>query len=230
MTVRHLPAPSWLGSDRRRLSGSPEDTSRTPPGSPVADLLAGTWTVDAEASDLTFTVRDMVLDRSLHGRFADVDGLIGLDLASCRAMILVDAGSLSAGSRAQEHWLRSAAFLAADRFPYIWFRSSGRCPRPGWSSSVVLGDLTVRDVTRPARCTVTLSAMSTRDPDGARLAGLLTLSRSAFGLGTDRDRERGGPLLGDRVDVNFDLQVVRRRVASATADPMTEHDVPGDKS
>jgi polyisoprenoid-binding protein YceI len=75
----------------------------------------------------------------------------------------------------------------------------------------VLGDLTIRDVTRPA----TLDVEGTgrlRDPWGNERAGYAAttrINRKDFGLNWNQALETGGVLVGDDVRISLEVELVR---------------------
>lgn len=202
------------------------------------NALAGTWTVDPTASHVTITVGYALLG-TIRARFTDVEGALFLDRdirRSC-ALLLIDAGSVRSGRRAQDQWLRSAAFLDADAHPHMLLHSTEVIPHIGGSRerAVVAGELAIRDVAQPIRCTVDLRSLST---DGsvarAELAGHFTLSRTEYQLGTARDALRGSNLLDDDITVELDICAVRestpRHSLTVPATPSTHHNPYGEKS
>jgi polyisoprenoid-binding protein YceI len=182
-----------------------------------ADAFPGTWTIDPAASHLSFTVHYALAGR-IRGRFTDFEGLLGLDpdITRCSAMLLITAASVQTGPPGQDQWLRSDAFLDTDTYPYIWFQSTRVAPHPDGrrEHAVVTGDLTVRDVTRPVRCPVRLRELDPGNDDdpNANLTGRVSVSRTEFGLGTDRDLRRGGILLGEHLVLDLDIRASRPRV------------------
>jgi polyisoprenoid-binding protein YceI len=188
----------------------------TAPGA-EPDALTGTWTINPIASHVTFAVHYALLG-TIRGRFTDLEGLLDLhpDITRCSAMLLIDAASVHTGPPAQDHWLRSAAFLDADTYPHIWFHSTevARHPNGRRGHALVTGELTIRDVTRPVRCAVQLRRVHADNGHTARveLTGRTRLSRADFGVGIGHDTRRGGILLGDRLTLDLDLCAVRERV------------------
>jgi polyisoprenoid-binding protein YceI len=189
--------------------------------------LTGTWTVDPAASHVTLTVGYALLG-SIRARFTDVQGALFLDpdiRRSC-ALLLIDAGSVHTGRRAQDQWLRSAAFLDADAHSHLLLHSTELIPQigGGHERALVTGELAIRDVARPIRVTVDLRSLSTDGSTArAKLAGHFTLSRAQYELGTAHDARRGSSLLDDDITVELDICAVRERTP-------THHNTYGENS
>jgi polyisoprenoid-binding protein YceI len=181
------------------------------------DALSGTWTIDPVASHVTFAVPYALLGR-IRGRFTDSEGLLVLhhDVTRCSVLLAVDAASVHTGPPAQDQWLRSAAFLDTDTYPYIWFHSTQVAPHPNGrrDHAVLTGELTIRDVTRPISCAVQLRHVHADNDSTAQaeFTGRTRLSRAAFGVGTAHDSRRGGILLGDQLTLDLDIRAVRQRL------------------
>jgi polyisoprenoid-binding protein YceI len=179
--------------------------------------LAGTWTVDPVASQVSIAVGH-ALHGTVRARFTDLDGALFLhpNIRRSRALLLIDAGSVRTGRSAEERWLRSAAFLDTDTHPVICLHSTAVAVHSSscGERAVITGELAIRDVARPIRCAVQLRALSADSSNAcARVAGQIRLSRAEFGLGTGRDSRRGGVLLHDQLTVDLDIHAVRQPAA-----------------
>jgi polyisoprenoid-binding protein YceI len=79
----------------------------------------------------------------------------------------------------------------------------------------VVGDLTIRDVTREVVLDVEYGGQG-KDPWGNLRTGFTasaSLNRKDFGLTWNQALETGGVLVADRVDVEIELQAVRQAAA-----------------
>ncbi|HEX2717160.1 MAG TPA: YceI family protein, partial [Gemmatimonadaceae bacterium] len=105
--------------------------------------------------------------------------------------------------------LRSADFFDAEQFPTITFRST-KVERKG-DDFRVLGDLTIRGVTRQVNLDVTDEGRG-RDPWGGERAGFSAttkINRRDFGLTWNQALETGGVLVGDEIKISIDAEFVR---------------------
>ncbi|MCK8502601.1 MULTISPECIES: YceI family protein [Myxococcus] len=170
-----------------------------------------TWQLDAAHTTVGFMVRHMVVAK-VHGRFTKFEGKVvvsGDDLSQGSAEVKIEAASIDTGVEQRDNHLRSPDFFDAAAFPKLIFRSK-RVQDAGKGHYRVVGDLTIRDVTRE----VTLDTEflgKVKDPWGnERLAfqASTSIERKEFGLSWNQALEAGGLLVGERVDITLDVQAV----------------------
>jgi polyisoprenoid-binding protein YceI len=159
--------------------------------SPVSDRLATrtAWQIDPKTSRVEFTIRKRLLVAPLRvtGRFSDVQGVITLDEqdpTTAQASITIGARSIDTGNARRDTHLRQADFFHVDTHPAITFRSRRVDSSDGIAGRyTVLGDLTVRGVTREVLLDAHYSA-----PEGSaenrriKLTLTTNLNRRDFGL------------------------------------------------
>jgi len=170
-----------------------------------------TWNLDATHTTIGFMVRHMVVAK-VHGRFTKFEGKIetnGDDLTQGTVEVKIDASSIDTGVEQRDNHLRSPDFFDVAAFPKLIFRSK-RVQDAGKGRYRVVGDLTVRDVTREVELEAELLG-KLKDPWGNdRLAFQASthIDRKEFGLTWNQALEAGGLLVGDRVDISIDVQAV----------------------
>jgi polyisoprenoid-binding protein YceI len=152
---------------------------------------------------------------TVKGRFADVQGTIRMDESDPSA-VLVDAtiGAASIDTRQEERdaHLRSTDFFDVARFPTIFFRSRGVEGNPFEGDFRLIGDLTIRDITREVTLDVSAGGRAT-DPWGEERAGFsahTTIDRTDFGLTWNQALEAGGVLVGNSVRISIEVELVRQ--------------------
>lgn len=97
-----------------------------------------------------------------------------------------------------------------DDFPTIEFAST-EITQSGQDDYRVIGDLTIRGVTRPVAIDFEYQGDSV-DPDGdARIGfdGRAVVNRKDFGVSWNESLDAGGVLVGDNVVLEFDVSAVR---------------------
>jgi polyisoprenoid-binding protein YceI len=177
-----------------------------------------TWAVDQSHTVVEFAVRHLMI-ATTKGRFGEVQGTVTLDLdnpARGALDISIAAASVDTGHADRDAHLRSADFLAAERFPAITYRSR-RIEPAGDDAWQVIGDLTIRGVTREVPLAVTLGGVA-NDPWGnqrAAFSGSTTINRRDFGLTWNQLLETGGVLVGDEVKVALDVELIRQGALAA---------------
>ena len=109
-----------------------------------------------------------------------------------------------------------ARLLRRRAFPELRYRST-RIEKLGEDRYRVIGDLTIRDVTREVSLDVEYGGQA-KDPWGNERVGFIakaSLDRKDFGLLWNQVLEAGGVLVGDRVDIELEVQAVRAAAAQA---------------
>lgn len=175
------------------------------------------WNIDSSHSGVHFSVRHMVVSK-VRGRFAKYTGAVHLDddLATSRVEVAIDATSIDTGTADRDAHLRSADFFDAEKFPSITFRST-RVERKDHETFRVFGHLTIRDVTREIVLEATYGGRS-KDPWGNERAGFeakTSLDRKDFGLTWNQVLEVGGVLVGDRIEIEIEVEVVKAAAEKA---------------
>lgn len=174
-----------------------------------AGLVAGTWTIDTTHSEVSFAVRHMGLFK-VRGGFATFQGSITVDpeIEKSSAYVEVDMASINTREPNRDGHLRSPDFFDVEKYPTMTFQGSG--VRLDGETIVLVGDLTVRDVTRPFELSVEPTGVL-RDLMGKQRAGFVargTLRRGDFGITFNMPLEGTGVMIGDKVEVNIEIQVV----------------------
>jgi polyisoprenoid-binding protein YceI len=131
----------------------------------------GRWRIDPAHSEIQFVARHMMIAK-VRGRFRQFEGW--LDVAErvedSSVEVVIHAASIDTGDEQRDDHLRSPDFLGVERFPQITFRSTSVAPGRDPDRYVVVGDLSIRGVTRPVTLDVELEGVAT-DPWGARAWG-----------------------------------------------------------
>ncbi len=170
------------------------------------------WNLDTVHSSIEFSVRHMVI-ASVKGRFATftVDANVDeTNLANSSATVRIDAASIDTRDSQRDTHLRSADFLDAETHPQIVFASK-KIESRGGSDYRIVGDLTIRGVTKPVTLDGEVSG-PVKDPWGGTRVGLSAqgkINRKEFGLNWNAALEAGGFLVGDDVKLSVDLELVK---------------------
>jgi polyisoprenoid-binding protein YceI len=174
-----------------------------------------TWQLDPAHTQVNFSAKHMMVT-TVRGTFHDIEGTIELDESDptrSRGEFRVATASVDTNFGARDAHLKSADFFDAERFPSITFRSTD-IRATGDDTYEVTGDLTIRDVTRPATFTVELDGI-VPGMTGARHAGLSATARIArddWGLNWNVPLEGGGWLVGK--DIRLEIAIAADEVAA----------------
>jgi polyisoprenoid-binding protein YceI len=146
------------------------------------------------------------------GRFREFSGTIHVAEAPEQSSVEVAivAASIDTGDQQRDAHLRSPEFLDVKRFPELRFRSTQvrSVVDDRWE---VIGDLTIRDITRPVTLDVEFCGVAT-DPWGSLRAAFLAsteINRDDFDVSWNQALEGGGFLVGKGVRVELDIEAVR---------------------
>jgi polyisoprenoid-binding protein YceI len=176
------------------------------------------WNIDAVHSGINFSIRHMVVSK-VRGRFARYSGTVHLDdrdLSRSLVEATIEASSIDTGTPQRDDHLRSPDFLDAQKFPELRFKST-QIEKLDDAHFRVLGELTIRDVTREVSLDVAYGGRA-KDPWGNERIGFVattSLDRKDFGLGWNQALEAGGVLVGDRVDIEIEVQAVKAAASQA---------------
>lgn len=176
------------------------------------------WNIDATHSGVNFSIRHMVVAK-VRGRFAQYKGTLELndgDLTRSVVEATIDAASIDTGTPQRDAHLRSADFFDVEKFPELRFQST-RIEKLDDARYRVLGQLTIRDVTREVSLDVEYGGRA-KDPWGNERIAFVAkavLDRKDFGLGWNQVLEAGGVLVGDRVDIELEVQAVKAAAVQA---------------
>jgi polyisoprenoid-binding protein YceI len=174
------------------------------------------WQVDGAHSAVTLTVRHMVISK-VRGHFSKWNAKLALDtadLSRSSVEVEIEAASIETGVGDRDAHLKSADFLDAQKYPTLRYRSR-RVEVVSPERLRVVGDLTIRDVTREVPLDVEVGGQG-KDPWGNVRAGFsatASINRKDFGLTWNQALETGGVLVADRVDIEIELQAIAQAAA-----------------
>jgi polyisoprenoid-binding protein YceI len=181
-------------------------------------MTTSNWSIDATHSGINFSIRHMVVSK-VRGRFARYTGTIDIDDGDLTRSVVeatIDASSIDTGTPQRDAHLRSPDFFDVERFPQLRFRSN-RIEKLDDARYRLIGALTIRDVTREVSLDVDYGGRA-KDPWGNERIGFVVktaIDRKDFGLGWNQVLEAGGVLVGDRVDIELEVQAVKGAAAQA---------------
>jgi polyisoprenoid-binding protein YceI len=181
-------------------------------------MTTQTWQIDSAHSGIHFSVRHLVIAK-VRGQFSRWTGTLTVpdgDFTRASVDVTIDATSIDTGVADRDTHLRSADFFDAESFPELTFR--GRRVEPkGGDRFTLVGDLTIRGTTREVALDVE-SAGQTKDPWGnvrAGFAARTSIERKDFGLTWNQALETGGVMVGDKVEIEVEVEAVRQDATAA---------------
>lgn len=172
---------------------------------------AGTFALDPAHTRIGFWVKHMMVSK-VRGHFAEFSGSVTIaeNPLESTAELTIKAASIDTGVADRDGHLRGEDFLATEKFPEITFRSARVTGHSGDELTVV-GDLTIRDVTKQVELTVEFGGAGT-NPWGQQVMGFTAtteIDREEFGLTWNQALETGGVLVGKKVKIEIEGEATR---------------------
>ena len=168
------------------------------------------FTIDPLHTFPNFTVNHLGFS-TMHGRFDKTKGTITMDKEAKTGSVdvVIDASSISTGFNKRDDDLLAPGFLDAVEFPDITYKSTSVKLNDDASGGTVQGNLTIKGVTKPVTLTVDgiHCGINPMDPKkqqyrcGFNATG--KIMRSDFGV------KAGLPLIGDELDLAFEVEAIR---------------------
>jgi polyisoprenoid-binding protein YceI len=173
----------------------------------IPGYRAGTWTLDPAHSEVTFSVRHMMISK-VRGTFGVKSATLVAPENPLDATVTasVDVASIDTNDENRDAHLRSADFFDTDEYPTMEFVSTRTRVEGG--DFLVDGDLSIRGVTKPVTFEFDFGGFG-QDPYGNYKAGAsatTVINREDFGLTWNAALETGGVLVGKDVTITLDLQ------------------------
>jgi polyisoprenoid-binding protein YceI len=174
--------------------------------------VIGTWDIDPVHSDVSFTVRHMMVSK-VRGRLAAFSGEIvtAPQFTDSTVTATVDATSIDTGNAQRDGHLRSADFFAVESHPTWEFRSTAI--RPDGDDYALDGELTIKGVTRPVTFALEVNGFGPDAYGGTRagFSATTTISRSDFGVDIAMPLDGGGVVVSEKVQIALEIEAVLRQ-------------------
>lgn len=167
------------------------------------------YTIDPAHSSVSFSVRHMGVS-NVKGHFDEFVGSLVLDHGAIQeATATIQVKSVNTGIAKRDNHLRTSDFFEAARYPEITFKTK-RVEKNG-DQAILIGDFTMRGVTKELRLPVTLSG-PIKDPQGNTRIGLeakTTVNRKDYGMKFNAVMETGGLMVGDEVSIEINAEAIK---------------------
>jgi polyisoprenoid-binding protein YceI len=178
------------------------------------------WKVDNTHSSINFSVRHMVVAkvRGSFQRWTSELTIDDADLSKSTVGVTIESASIQTALADRDAHLKSADFFDVERYPHLTFKSK-RIERAGDDRYRMIGDLTIKDVTREVTLDVEYAGKS-KDPWGGERAGFsahTSIERKDWGLTWNLLLETGGLVVGDKIEVAIEIEAVRQLAAKEAA-------------
>lgn len=180
------------------------------------------YRMDPAHSQVRFVVRHFTVSK-VRGQFDKFTGRFLVDendLTRSQLEVTIQAASLNTHFEQRDTHLKSADFLDAANHPEITFKSK-RIEKTA-DGYLAVGDLTIRGVTKEVPLAFTLVG-PIKDPLKFSRIGVeagATINRHDFGANWNRVMEGGGLFVGDDVEIEINVELVK--VDPATGRPLRQ--------
>jgi polyisoprenoid-binding protein YceI len=171
------------------------------------------WEIDSSHSSVHFSVRHLVIAK-VRGSFTRWSGTVQVpdgDFSKATVAVTIDASSIDTGVADRDAHLKSPDFFDAAQYPELRFVAKRVQPRSGGDIDVV-GDLSIKGITREVVLHVEQNGQA-KDPWGnlrVAFSAKTSIDRKDFGLTWNQVLETGGVMVGDRVEIEAEIQAVKQ--------------------
>lgn len=178
------------------------------------------WDFDYVHSTIEFAAKHMMVTtvRGRFNKFTVVADFNEQEPEQSEIDVTIETASVETNSEQRDGHIKSPDFLDVANFPTITYKSK-KVEKKGDDRYAVLGDLTIRGVTREVPLDVTFEGEG-KTPYNTRIAAFsarTSISRKDFELNWNVALETGGWLVSDKVDIAIEAQVVEHVEAPTQA-------------
>ncbi len=170
------------------------------------------WKIDPTHSEVQFKVKHLVIS-TVTGNFDSYNGKIeveGDDFENAKAIFTADIDSITTNNEDRDQHLKSDDFFNAKEYPQLKFESTN-FEKVEEGEYKVIGDLTIRDVTKEIELDV-VHGGTVGDQYGQTKAGFEvegTINRKEFGLTWNAVTEAGNVVVGDKIKLQLNVQFIQ---------------------
>ena len=172
----------------------------------LSDLKPGIWNVDASHSEVGFIARHLMVSK-VRGQFNDFAAVVTVaqpfELSTVEAT--VQMASVDTNSTDRDTHVKSADFFDVENNPAMTFKSTKV------SDNTLEGVLTIKGVSNPVSFDLEFGGVSA-DPWGGTRAGFeatTEINRKDFDLSWNVAIEGGGVLVGEKIKIALDVELVQ---------------------
>lgn len=168
------------------------------------------WIIDNGHSTAEFSIKHVMVN-DIKGRFRTVAGSVVFDPTNPTAAVLdvtIEAASIDTNHPLRDSDLKSSRFFDVEQYPTIIFKST-KVEQIDDTTFELSGDLTIHGVTNPVVLDVEYAGQ-VKNHFGGSVAGFnakTVINRKNFGLNWNVVLDAGGMVLGEKVNINLDIEL-----------------------
>ena len=178
----------------------------------MENMVKTKWIVDPTHSEVHFKVKHLVIS-TVTGTFNVFDGGLETendDFTDAKINFSLDVATVDTNQEQRDEHLKSAEFFDSAQYPQISFISTS-FTKEG-DDYELLGDLTIRDVTRRVKLDVEFGGSATdfygNEKVGFEIKG--KINRKDFGLTWSGITEAGAIVVGEDIKLSINLQFAKQ--------------------
>ncbi|MCB9007037.1 MAG: polyisoprenoid-binding protein [Ardenticatenaceae bacterium] len=174
------------------------------------------WQIDSSHSHIYFTARHMMISK-VRGAFESFSGTVNFDEenpTNTTVNIDVDLSSINTRDEQRDGHLKSPDFFDVENYPTMKFVST-KVEQVDENNGRLIGNLTIKDITKEVVLDVEYAGVA-KSPWGTESAGFSasgSINRKEWGLNWNQALETGGVLVGDKINIEIELELVKQSQA-----------------
>lgn len=172
-----------------------------------------TYKIDPDHSDIMFKVKHLMISTAT-GVFKKFDATLEIDeedFSRAKINFEADIDSVDTKNEQRDAHLKGDDFFNAEQFPKMTFKSTS-IEKSGDDEYKLIGDLTIRDITKPVELKAEYNG-STKDPWGQQRMGFEVsgkINRKEYGLKWSAVTEAGGLVVADDVKLSMNVEMIKQ--------------------
>ena len=174
----------------------------------VPGLVAGNWVIDPSHSEVSFSVRHLMVSK-VRGTFETFSGALTIrdNLLDSSVEASVDMNSINTREVNRDNHLRTKDFFEVAKYPQMTFQSTSIRPHSG--DYILVGDLTIKGVTREVEFELEFNGVNS-SPMGTRagFSAQTEINRNDYGVDIQMPLDGGGVVVGEKVKILLEVEAV----------------------
>lgn len=176
------------------------------------------WAIDPVHSEFGFKVKHLMIT-NVKGVFRDVQADVytnGDDFLTAEIEVRINAASIDTNDEKRNAHLKSPDFFDVENHKQIIFMGRKLEKTRNENKYVLHGELSIKGIIVPVKLDVEHEGLI-KDPWGAEKAGFSAtgeISRKDWELNWNAALEAGGVLVGDKVKINCDIELVKQTLGN----------------
>ena len=172
------------------------------------------YDIDSSHSSATFKIRHMMVS-NVRGELGQISGRVTIDdvdVTRSSVEARIEVATINTRDAKRDEHLRSGDFLDIANHPQITFKST-RVQKGQGENLFVVGDLTIRGVTREVTLDVESLSPEVNDPWGNVKRGAAArtrINRKDFNVIWNAGLDGGGFVVGDEVTIDLEIELGRK--------------------